>query len=314
MMPLLPEHIEVGDWLRMQLRDGCTRIVLRQRVGEIEQHVREWSMGPETDLVTLAEEIRGKMNDEGRQLRGPTLFALFSFRTGQPMHVDRMLRRVEGTAGGNNALFGETEASDARGIVAMMMRHNEASARIALGQTLEIVEHYKSISKERGERVAALEERQEENIKLFERLMSLQHEREMEKLREHRKDEGRAYLRQKIDLVAPVLLSKVLSAGMPKGGGTVMGEEVLRQFLKSLQPEQVQAIIASLGPEQIVSMVELYERYSDREDGSKGAQESGPTTPPRPPMSPTAAGAEAPKPETKDERGPASEPAEKKKE
>ena len=269
MMPLLPEHIEIGDWLAMQIRDGCTRIVLRQRIQDLEQHVKDFPLTPETDVVALAEEIRAKMNDDGRQLRGPTLFALFSFRAGQNVHVDRILRRVEGTAGGGGALFGETEASDARGIVAMMMRHSEASARIALGQTLEIVEHYKSIGKERGERVAALEERQTENFKLFERLMSLQHERELEKIREHRKDEGRAFLRQKIDLIAPVILSKVLSAGMPKGQGAVLGEEVLRQFLKSLRPEQVQAIIGALGPEQVVSMVELYERYNDREEGVK---------------------------------------------
>ena len=280
MIPLLPEHIEVGDWLRMQLRDECTRIVLRQRVGEIEQHVREWPMAPDTDLVALAEEIRSKMNDEGRQLRGPTLFALFSFRGDRQIHVDRMLRRVEGSAGAGNALFGETEQADSRGIVAMMMRHSEASARIALGQTLEIVEHYKSIGKERGDRVAALEEQQAENIKLFERLMSLQHERDMEKLRESRKDEGRAFVRQKIDLIAPVILSKVLSAGMPKGQGTVMGEELLRQFLKSLQPAQVQAIIGALGPEQIVGMVELYERYSDGEDSAKKAPAPGEAKPP----------------------------------
>jgi hypothetical protein len=203
------------------------------------------------------------------------------------MHVDRMLRRVEGNAGGGNALFGETEMADPRGIVAMMMRHSEASARIALGQTLEIVEHYKSIGKEQAERVASLEERQAENIRLFERLMSLQHERDMDKMREQRKDEGRAFVRQKIDLIAPVLLSKVLSAGMPKGQGSVVGEELLRQFLKSLQPAQVQAIIGALGPEQIVSMVELYERYSDREDAPK-APPPGEAMPP----APSGAGAE----------------------
>lgn len=279
MIPLLPEHIEVGDWLRMQLRDECTRIVLRQRVGDVEQHVREWTMAPDTDVVVLAEEIRAKMNDEARQLRGPTLFALFSFRPDRPMHVDRMMRRVEGSGGSGSAIFGETEMADPRGIVAMMMRHSEAAARIALGQTLEIVEHYKSIGKEQAERVSTLEERQAENIKLFERLMSLQHERDMEKMRESRKDEGRAFVRQKIDLIAPVLLSKVLSAGMGKGQGSVMGEELLRQFLKSLQPAQVQAIIGALGPEQIVSMVELYERYSDREDAPK-APEPGAVSPP----------------------------------
>jgi len=277
MIPLLADHIDVGDWLRMQLRDGCNRIILRQRIQDIEQHVREWPLTPETDLVALAEEIRAKMNNEGRQLRGPTLFALFSFRAGCDMHIDRMLQRIEGSAGGGSALFGETEASDARGIVSMMMRHTEASARIALGQTLEIVEHYKSISKERGDRVAALEEKQTDNFKLFEQLMSLQHERDLDALREKRRDRQHKFLREKISLIAPVILSKIVSAGMAQGQGTLMGEELLRQFLKSLSADQAQAIVAALGPDQVVTMVELYERYREREDGGPRAGEAGPT-------------------------------------
>jgi hypothetical protein len=278
MIPLLPDHIDVGDWLRMQLRDGCSRIILRQRIQDIEQHVREWPLTPETDLAALAEEIRAKMNNEGRQLRGPTLFALFSFRAGcSDIHVDRMLQRIDGSAGGGSALFGETEASDARGIVSMMMRHTEASARIALGQTLEIVEHYKSISKERGERVAALEEKQTDNFKLFEQLLSLQHERDLDALREKRRDKQHEFLREKISLIAPVILSKIVSAGMAQGQGTLMGEELLRQFLKSLSADQAQAIVAALGPDQVVTMVELYERYREREEGGPRAGEAGPT-------------------------------------
>ena len=109
MTPLLPEHIEVSDWLRMQVRDGCSRIVLRQRVQEVEQHVREWPLTADTDLAALAEEIRAKMNDEGRQLRGPTLFALFSFRPDSGgMHIDRLLRRNRGNSRrGKRALRGD---------------------------------------------------------------------------------------------------------------------------------------------------------------------------------------------------------------
>ena len=105
--------------------------------------------------------------------------------------------------------------------------------------------------------------------------MSLQHERDLQLLHEKRREKGSDFIRQKLDLIAPVILSKLLSTGVGKGQGTVMGEELLRQFLKSLRPEQVRAIVASLGPDQVVTMVELYERYNDREDRDAGAREGG---------------------------------------
>jgi hypothetical protein len=173
--------------------------------------------------------------------------------------------------GHSDALIGETESADARGLVSQMMRHTEASARIALGQTLEIVEHYKSISKERGERVISLEEKQMQVIELFERLISLQHERDLATIRERRADKKHDFVREKLDMLTPVLMSKVLGAGDPKGSGSLMGEELLRQFLKSLKSEQMRAIWSALSPEQAATMFELYDRYGQRDLASEAA-------------------------------------------
>jgi len=273
--PLLPEHIDVGEWIRKQVREGCSRIVLRQKVSDCEQHVREWRLEPGADVDALAEEVRSKMNDEARQLRGSTLFGLFSFAPNQGLHGvhnDKLTRRVDGGMGGHSdALIGETESADARGLVSQMMRHTEASARIALGQTLEIVEHYKSISKERGERVISLEEKQMQVIELFERLISLQHERDLATIRERRADKKHDFVREKLDMLTPVLMSKVLGAGDPKGSGSLMGEELLRQFLKSLKSEQMRAIWSALSPEQAATMFELYDRYGQRDLASEAA-------------------------------------------
>ncbi len=304
---LLPDHIDLGDWLRNQAREGCVRIQLRQRIQEVEQQVREWLLDPTTDTDALAEIIRAKMNDEARQLRGPTLFGLFSFQPNRTMHHDRVTRRIDGMGGHSDALIGETEAADSRGIVSQMMRHNEASARIALGQTLEIVEHYKSITKASGERVTALEEKQMQVIDLFEKLISLQHERDLEMIRERRSDKKHDFVREKLDMLTPVLMSKVLGAGQAKGTGSPMGEELLRQFLKSLSPDQYRAIWSALSPEQAVTMIELYDRYGSQELArEKSANGTGPSAPqPQPPeeaneSNAPAADGEAPMKEEKD--------------
>jgi hypothetical protein len=267
-----PEHVDIANWIRAQISDGVDRLVLRQRVRDIDQHVREWALQPSTDPDALAEEIRVKASDEGRQFRGPIQYGVFSYRgIGSTAYYDRHFFRVEGMANGGEALISETEFSDGRGLVSQMMRHTEASAKIALGQTLEIVEHYKSILRARDVRIAALEAKYEEVMELQERLLSSQHERKLEEIKAKSADRGRAFIRDKLDLLTPVLMSKMLSGGKPAGEGSVLGEELLRQFLKSLRPEQVAALTNGLNPEQVVTLSEILERYSDRETEMKAA-------------------------------------------
>jgi hypothetical protein len=267
-----PEHVDIANWIRAQAADGVDRLVLRQRVRDIDQHVREWTLSLSTDPDALAEEIRVKASDEGRQFRGPIQYGVFSYRgIGSTAYYDRHFFRVEGMANGGEALIAETEFSDGRGLVSQMMRHTEASAKIALGQTLEIVEHYKSILRARDVRIAALEAKYEEIMELQERLLSSQHERKLEEIKAKNADRGRAFVRDKLDLLTPVLMSKMLSGGKAAGEGSVFGEELLRQFLKSLLPGQVAALTNALNPEQVVTLTEIFDRYSDREAERKAA-------------------------------------------
>jgi hypothetical protein len=84
-------------------------------------------------------------------------------------------------------------------------------------------------------------------------------------VREKRVERKHAFVRDKLDMLAPVLMSKVLGTGTPKGQGSIFGEELLRQFLKSLQPKQYAAITNALNPEQVVTLHTIYEGYSHRE-------------------------------------------------
>lgn len=269
-----PEHVDLANWVRSQQRDACSRIALRQRVHDVEQHVREWALEPTVDADALAEEIRVKASDEGRQLRGPTLYGVFAYRPGASSHHDRKLFRVEGMGAGADSLLGETESADPRGMVSQMMRHTEASARIALGQTLEIVEHYKGILRQRDARIAELEEKHSKVIELYEQLTSMQHQRDLEIIREKRNDKKHDFVREKLDMLAPVVMSKMLGRGTSKGDGSMFGEDMLRGFLASLKPEQMNAIMGALNPEQVVTMAEIYQKYGEREmERQKAAEE-----------------------------------------
>jgi hypothetical protein len=269
------EHADLANWVRVQIQNGCVRIALCQRVGAENQNVRDWLLTPDIDVDGLAEDASKRMYDEARVLRGPTIYVMFGFKPGAFEYSDRKIFRIEGIGANPDSLLGETEQPDTRGIVSQMMRHNEASARISLGQTLGIVEHYKAILRERDARIAALEAKLEQVGELQHEIVSMQHERTLDLIREKRVDKRTAFVREKLEMLTPVIMSKVLGAGTPKGSGSIFGEEVLRQFLKSLGPQQFAAITGALNPEQVVALYEIFERYSDREtERQKAAAEA----------------------------------------
>jgi len=261
-----PDHVDLANWIRVQIGKGCVRVTLCQRVGNENQHICDWTIAADLDADALAEDANKRMHDEARTLRGPTFFMMFGFKPGECDYADRKIFRIEGVGANPETLLGETEQADPRGIVSQMMRHNEASVRISLGQTLNIVEHYKAMLRERDARIATLEEKLGQVGELQQQFVSMQHERSLDFIREKRVDRRTAFVREKLDMLTPVLMSKMLGANAPKGSGSIFGEELLRQFLKSLGPEQYRAIASTLNPEQSITLHEILDRYARREE------------------------------------------------
>jgi len=277
-MKLLKEgSVHLAKWLRAQQEDDCTHVILRQRTAETDQQVREWNLAAAEDLDALAAEIETRAQEDGQHFRGPTLYGLFAYREVGKAHVERTFLRVEGQ-GGRESFFQETEAPDGRGITSQLMRHNEVATRIALGQTSEIMEFYKRALEQRDRRIEDLENRHFKMLELYEKLQSMQHERDLEVVREQRADERTKFLKEKLDMLAPVLMNKLLG----KEGATApaLGEELMRQFLKSLAPNQIDALMGMLRPEQAAVIGEVYEAYAKREMERDGPSPPTPTEEP----------------------------------
>ena len=274
-MKLLKEgSVHLAKWLRAQQEDDCTHVILRQRTAETDQQVREWNLAAAEDLDALAAEIETRAQEDGQHFRGPTLYGLFAYREVGKAHVERTFLRVEGQ-GGRESFFQETEAPDGRGITSQLMRHNEVATRIALGQTSEIMEFYKRALEQRDRRIEDLENRHFKMLELYEKLQSMQHERDLEVVREQRADERTKFLKEKLDMLAPVLMNKLLG----KEGATApaLGEELMRQFLKSLAPNQIDALMGMLRPEQAAVIGEVYDAYVKREMERESPPPSAPS-------------------------------------
>ena len=263
-----PSHVDLAQWLERQLAEGVTCIVLRQKSQTgAENLVREFSVDDAAGGATaLANVIHARAADDGRHFPGRSLYGVFAFREGT--YVDRFFFPIEGEE--DEARFGLRDAN-LTGVTTQLMRHNEANARLAIGQTLDVITHYRSLLAAREKRIEELETKYWKVAELYERLTSMQHERELETLRLQQSDKRQEFLRDKLDMLTPVLMSKVMP-GVAKGGA--LGEELIRQFLKSLSPAQMEAIVGSLSPEQAAVINEVYVTYGEREVAKEEAKNS----------------------------------------
>jgi hypothetical protein len=97
---------------------------------------------------------------------------------------------------------------------------------------------------------------------MYEELLSMRHERELELLKAQNAEKRKDHLLDKLDMLIPVAMSKVL----PAGKTPALGEELMRQLLKSLKREQLEAIVGNLSPEQAALIHEIYVAYAAREE------------------------------------------------
>jgi hypothetical protein len=70
-----------------------------------------------------------------------------------------------------------------------------------------------------------------------------------------------------------VLVSKFMGAnGQGSAKSAVLGEEMIRQFLKSLRPDQFDRIMGGLDPEQAALIGQIYVAYGERETANDAAK------------------------------------------
>jgi hypothetical protein len=266
---------EVHRWLRRQVAEGCQAIVLRQTTDHSEQQIRGWELNESTDLGGLAERIYAYAVEDGRHFApGTAMYGLLSYRANESAIVERMFIRLPGSAAALATRVERTESPELAGVVAQLMRHNEIATKVAIGQTADIIQQYQRMLEARDRRIEELEARHNEVLELHEKLLSMQHQRELDRLRAQRDERRQEFFREKLDMLAPVLVSKFMGGGAQGGPAknAVLGEEMIRQFLKSLRPDQFDRLMGGLDPEQAALIGQIYVAYGERETANEAAK------------------------------------------
>ncbi len=255
--PFVPE--DLVRWVHEQIARGCIQITLRQRADEGETMVCNLLL-PGEGAQAIAATIQMRAMSEGRYLRGPTLFVLYAFRDIMREHCDRKTFRVEGESFSRS---GETEPPTMAGVNSMLMRHADAATKIALGHTSHIIEQYKVLLSQRDRRISELENQLRDASAMRESFVMLEHERSLSMHRAKLDEKRSDFMREKLDLLLPVVASKVLGhtqMGVPP----VVTDETMKQLLGSLTNEQFMKLQGILRPEQQTAVADLYVRYAQR--------------------------------------------------
>jgi hypothetical protein len=268
------ELVELTRWLQRQVDEKRSRVVLRQRSSSGDQRVREWRLVHIMPSELAAAIYAGAVEDAKHQ-RGTIQYGLFAYVDGQKTHADRMLLSIDNpeergrtTAlatldpGGDDEDEGALERMQKANLMGLLMRHTHASAQLALGHTVDIVRHYKEESERKDARIRELEERHEKVLAMYEELLSMKHERELEMLRAQNTEKRKDHMLDKIDMLVPIAMSKMI----PASKTPALGEELMRQLLKSLSREQLAQLVSHLSPEQAALIHEIYVAYVQREE------------------------------------------------
>lgn len=264
---------ELQQWSRQQTALGATRFSLRERATDgADQVVHEFS----ASASLLSEEIHARMADDMRFSNGQeSSYYVCAYRGAEP--IARIFLEHEPERESMKLVHSAQNAD----VCAQLMRHNEVNSRLAVGQTLHIINHYKDELEAKSRALKESEDRYWKVMDLYESLRSVQHEQEIEKAKMAQAEKRDEFLREKFEMYLPIVLSKILSAS-GKGESKILGEEVLRQLLKSLSESQIDAIASTLTPDQGALLGQIYATYAEREcaqEASKAGQ--APATPPR---------------------------------
>jgi hypothetical protein len=169
------------------------------------------------------------------------------------------------------------ELPNKKGVLQMLMRHQEKTMRIAIGSVAKTMQHMSKQLEKKDERIEAMEARQMDMLKMTEDLISGRHARDLELRKLDREDQRKEQALGMLMNTLPVLATKVIgahqAAQMAPGGPTPL-ENVIEGLMGSVTQEQFQAIYKSglFTPEQIMALAQIAEMLKARQEAAQNGQ------------------------------------------
>jgi hypothetical protein len=224
------------------------RFELRQlQAGGAETRVRDVRPAEGESVSAIAERVWSLACKDASALTGVNAYALCAYKPDASAFDARHAFRVPVTR--TNDTIEPTEPASIAGLMAQLMRHNEASVRSAVLGSGDLIRMLQLELKQSREYIRKLEARSVRAFELVEDLMSAKATRDLAERREARKDAAQAHVIAQVTRYLPALVDRALVAtGMVKEGqAPASNAQRLGAVVRSLEEKEVTEIYGILG-------------------------------------------------------------------
>lgn len=165
----------------------------------------------------------------------------------------------------------DTEGPTTRGIVSQAQRHVEAILKTSMGSMGAVMGHMQRITMQQSEMIERMLAERYQNIQIIEEAMSKKHERELDSMLAASSEERKDRLIEQITTLMPVAANRLLGGGkklLPEK--VTPREQMLKNVVHTLDPSQMESMMAALRPDQQIALLELLRSYQAEEEAKSG--------------------------------------------
>jgi hypothetical protein len=112
-------------------------------------------------------------------------------------------------------------------------------------------------------------------LEMYEKLQSMQMDRERERVEMKLAEDRQQFIGKKIEMALPIVMNRLLGGG-PGKGTPFFGEEIVRQIMDNIKPHEIDGFMrsTSLRPELQALFTELCLAYANKEEEERKAAEA----------------------------------------
>ncbi len=216
-------------------------------------------------FVLFAEEIHNSIVDDVEGTGGTQRYVLIALDEGGKALGRLPLRyrstRDESDLGGSEL---DSEPNNKDGLLAQLMRHNEATNRISSATFVQLFGMMSRHAEQLAERCEALTTRHVEMLDTIEEVTSAKHEREIEMEGARSSSETKNRLARQAEVLIPALAKRFAGVDISPSNNPEVIEQ--RAFIDSLTEEQIMKMEGVLEQDQIMRLLSMVQSRGEREE------------------------------------------------
>jgi hypothetical protein len=274
---------DIRDWLDSVLERGADRVELRAKSDD--SRIGNWKLAANDNKGTskLATSIAREAQRDGACENATSVtYVLYAFRGEHEGLVARMRFQVDGSRAGANKKGGELEEIENPNLAdvckALLKQCKELHGLLIMNQEHRAETDQKTIER-LLEQINQHEMKRSQLLEAWERVQSMQMQREREAQEMRLSEQRQKYIGDKLDMLIPIAANRLLGGGSGKGT-PYMGEEMVRQIMGNISPDEVDAFMRStnMRPELQALFTELYMAYYQKEQAKRATSEKNGST------------------------------------